>query len=223
MKGYFLPSSSDARALHIINEEFVGGSGSRSYMYTTMFSVMVHGALFITLADPLLDLSGITDREPTDRSINISLQRPAPPEVVQQPEPKPRVTATPEPQTKPEPKPKVEPAPPRPEVTESAEVGEALMASDARKQEFQSYLSQILAKIERNKHYPRMARRRGTEGAIQVNFTVLGDGNIRTLQLHGGHKLLSTAARNAINKSIPLPSPPRSPYQVAFTMKFELN
>jgi hypothetical protein len=117
MKGYFLPSSSDARALHIINEEFVGGGGSSSYMFTTVLSMMLHGALFITLADPLLDLSGMTDREPTDRSINISFQRPAPPEVVQQPEPKPRVTATPEPQPKPEPKPKVEPAPPRPEVT----------------------------------------------------------------------------------------------------------
>jgi protein TonB len=97
------------------------------------------------------------------------------------------------------------------------------MASDSIKQQSQSYLSKIMAKIERNKHYPKMARRRGTEGAIQVNFLVLNDGNISTLQLRGGHKLLSSAARRAINKSIPLPSPPKSPYQVAFTMRFELN
>jgi protein TonB len=222
MKGYFLPSSSDARALHIIGEEFVGGGDPRSCMFTTMFSVIIHGALFITFADPLLDLSGLSDREPTDRSINISFQRPAPPETVQRPEPKPQVTATPEPLPKPEPKPKVEQAP-RPEVAKSAEVGQALMASDARKQTSQSYLSQILAKIERNKHYPKMARRRGTEGAIDINFMVLNDGTISTLKLNGGHKLLSIAARNAIKKSIPLPSPPSSPYQVAFTMRFELN
>jgi protein TonB len=222
MNGYFLPSSADARALRIINEEFVGGSGSRSYLFTSMFSIMLHGALFISLADPLIDHLGITEREPTHKNISISFQRPAPPETVQQPEPKPRVTATSKPLPKPEPKPKVEQAP-RPEVAKSAEIGQALMASDARQQASKSYHAKVIEKIERNKHYPKMARRRGTEGAIQVNFLVLNDGNISTLQLHGGHRLLSSAARRAINKSIPLPSPPKSPYQVAFIMRFELN
>ncbi len=228
MNGYFMPSSADARALRIINEEFVGGSGSRSYLLTITFSIIVHAALLITIADPRIDIAGITDREPINKNISISFQRPAPPQVTQQAIPKPRVIPTSEPLPKPEPKPQIKPkpTPPRPEVSESQEVGQALMASDTRKQELQSYLSQIMARIERNKHYPRMARRRGTEGSIQVHFKVLDDGSISTLQLDGGHMLLSSAARAAINKSIPLPSPPSSvptPYDVAFTMRFELD
>ncbi len=193
-------------------------------MLAAMLSIVVHAAFLITLADSRMDTSGITDREPLNRELSVSFQRPAPPQVVQQEKPKPRITPTPKPQPKPEPRPEVKPMPTaRPEVTESQDVGEAIMASDTRKQQQQSYLSRIVAMIERNKHYPRLARRRGREGNVRVNFMVLNDGTISSLSLEGGHQLLSAAARSAIKKSIPLPTPPITPYEAKFTMRFELH
>jgi protein TonB len=92
--------------------------------------------------------------------------------------------------------------------------------------ERESYLQRLLAHIDSHKFYPHSARRRGTEGEIQVAFYLCKDGNIRDLQITGGSKVLRTAAKQAMQQALSLPPPPESmPLQepVRFSMVYRLD
>ena len=92
--------------------------------------------------------------------------------------------------------------------------------------ERESYLQRLLALIDSHKFYPRSARRRGTEGEIQVAFYLHKDGNISDLQISGGSKILRSAAKQAVQQALSLPPPPESmPLQepVRFAMVYRLD
>ncbi|MCG6887466.1 MAG: TonB family protein [Proteobacteria bacterium] len=88
------------------------------------------------------------------------------------------------------------------------------------------YLAQLLAHIDTHKYYPRMARRWGLEGVIQVSFTLLPGGEISQLQVAGDNRILCQAANATVRAALPMPLPPEGvplPMSVSFGMQYRLN
>ena len=165
-------------------------------------------------------------------------------------EPEPEVTEAPEPPPKPEPpkpekrakrarqvetKPEPEPTPqtqqeptttaaekvPEQAVAVSGTVADPAMIEKAK----QEYLRRLLGHIESNKFYPTAARRRGLEAMVKISFELLADGRIRNLSVTGGHKMLRSAAEEAVARSLPMPKPPAAvvtPLAVNFSMAYQL-
>jgi len=92
--------------------------------------------------------------------------------------------------------------------------------------ERQRYLADIMAHIEKHKHYPKVARRRGIEGEVKVSFLLMDDGSIRSVDVKSGPKVLRLAAAQAIAKAGAMPPPPAElhcPMSCKFSMRFALN
>jgi len=139
------------------------------------------------------------------------------------------------------PEPVIEPPPASAEVPETVElIEEQIATSDyieapedkpalaqvALENERESYLLRLLAHIDNHKFYPRIARRRGVEGEIQVAFYLRKDGSISNLQVTGGSKVLRKAAKQAVQQSLSLPLPPASmplQEQIHFGMVYRLD
>ncbi|NWF38691.1 TonB family protein [Mariprofundus sp. NF] len=94
------------------------------------------------------------------------------------------------------------------------------------KRETERYLTEVMAHIEQHKWYPKAARRRGIEGEVHVRFTLFPDGTAQHLIVENGPSLLVAAARQAVEKAIPMPTPPAKihcPLECEFRMAFNLN
>jgi protein TonB len=88
------------------------------------------------------------------------------------------------------------------------------------------YLSKLLAKIEKNKFYPTIARRRNLQGTIQVRFRLGCHGEVEALEIDGEHSLLRKAAGKAIEAAHPLPKIPAEiecPMLVDYAMAYTLE
>ncbi len=87
------------------------------------------------------------------------------------------------------------------------------------------YLALLLQCIEAHKYYPRVARRRGIEGFVDVSFLLGPEGAIDSLVIEGGNGILERAARRAVQSAMPLPPPPSGltmPFEVAYRMDFRI-
>lgn len=87
------------------------------------------------------------------------------------------------------------------------------------------YLDALTSHIGAHKFYPLAARRRGVEGSVVIRFTLLAGGLVSDLECQG-HKLLRSAACEAVNNSRPLPPPPAAlqlPLAIEFSMRFTLS
>jgi len=94
------------------------------------------------------------------------------------------------------------------------------------KRETQRYLSEVMAHIEQHKWYPKAARRRGIEGEVHVSFKLLPDGSTHQLVVEDGPTMLVAAARKAVEKAMPMPTPPAMidcPLECEFRMRFNLK
>jgi len=92
--------------------------------------------------------------------------------------------------------------------------------------ERERYLSDVLAHIEHNKWYPKIARRMGVEGEVMVRFVLHADGSAQGLQIENGPEALMAAARKTVERSMPLPRPPEKvdcPIECEFRMRFSLS
>jgi protein TonB len=90
----------------------------------------------------------------------------------------------------------------------------------------EAYLAMLLAEIEKNKFYPRIARRRNLEGTIRVSFRLGCDGAVNQLAVQGEHGLLRKAAGKAVEAALPLPQVPAEiecPLQVDYAMAYTLE
>lgn len=88
------------------------------------------------------------------------------------------------------------------------------------------YLSDVLAHIEHHKWYPKIARRMGIEGEVQVRFVLQADGSAHDLYIENGPETLMAAARKTVERSLPLPRPPAKvdcPIECEFRMRFSLS
>jgi len=80
----------------------------------------------------------------------------------------------------------------------------------------QSYILQVLEKIEEQKSYPLQARRRHTSGSVTLSIRVSSAGIIEKLECLQGPASLCRAAVNATEKAQPFPVLPEGTNNLAF-------
>jgi protein TonB len=74
------------------------------------------------------------------------------------------------------------------------------ISNDAQKATQAAYIQQLHHLLERHKHYPRLARRRGEQGTVKVSFSIQADGSLQNIQLHT--KSNSSRLDNAALKTV---------------------
>lgn len=88
------------------------------------------------------------------------------------------------------------------------------------------YLEKVLRKIEKNKFYPSLARRRNMQDRVEVSFTLLESDRVSNIEMNGRYKVLRHAAKSAILNALPFTKPPaelRLPFKVKYSMAFNLE
>ena len=66
-----------------------------------------------------------------------------------------------------------------------------------------NFISKLKRKIEKNKHYPKMAKKRRLDGRVSVSFRVTKSGGVSNISVKGS-RLFLKSARDAIKKSFPI-------------------
>jgi len=87
------------------------------------------------------------------------------------------------------------------------------------------FLSQIRAKINRAKSYPRIAQRRGMQGVVKVKFTILKNGHVGSISVRGP-KVFQNSARSAVKKAFPISvknAPLHLPTTVNLSLRYKLR
>ena len=103
-----------------------------------------------------------------------------------------------------------------------ARVGSRKKSSKAQIAKFKT---NIRTKIERNKSYPKIAKRRGMQGSVKVRFTILRSGKVGSISV-SGPKVFHTSAKNAVKKAFPINTknvPFRLPETINFTLRYQLR
>jgi len=75
-----------------------------------------------------------------------------------------------------------------------------IQSSPAQKNQF---LANIREKINKHKSYPRVAKKRGMQGTVDVRFTILSNGNVGNIMVNGP-KIFHTSAQNAVKSAFPI-------------------
>jgi len=97
--------------------------------------------------------------------------------------------------------------------------------SKSTKAERNKFWTSLRAKIDRNKFYPRIAKKRGMEGSVKVKFTILSNGNVGHILVRGP-KVFYKSARNAVKKAFPIDakkSPVSLPSSVNLILHYQLR
>jgi len=87
------------------------------------------------------------------------------------------------------------------------------------------FLSQIRARINRGKSYPRIAKRRGMQGVVKVRFSILKNGRVGNIKL-SGPKVFQNSARSAVKKAFPISvknAPLHLPTTVNLSLRYKLR
>lgn len=139
------------------------------------------------------------------------------PKPIPKPEPKP----IPEPEPKPIPEPEQEPEPIVEEEIPQEEVLEEEVIEDQKVEEIISdkqsnantdailakqniFIEDLVKRINSNKSYPNMARRRCIEGLVDVKFKIFSDGSVKDIIIISGRSIFKKSAIEAIAKSFPI-------------------
>ncbi len=200
------------------------------YLWVTAFliSILLHLLFFIHYQPPVAANSA-TDKG--KKGIEIGLKKiyqpPAPPKPKPAPQtPKSVIKKQPQPAVKKKPKPvvittpKVDPTPIFTETTTATtEVTQQTPATPAPPSTFgdgnpdikAAYKISLAAWLERYQSYPSVAKRRGQQGRVEIEFTIDQDGNVLS------QKIITPSPFNALNKATlkmlkranPLPPVPR--------------
>jgi len=91
------------------------------------------------------------------------------------------------------------------------------------------YHEMLRNRIESNKKYPSIAKRRHLEGRVKVRLSIDANGMIETVTIakSSGYKILDNAAVESVKNSSPFPPPPenlfRVPLLIELTIVFELT
>ncbi len=210
-------------------------------------SLLIHFYVLLEWSDQPLISAKETEHPPNSLFVQIEfpqpqpeavmpVEEPPPQEPVPEPEPEPPPEPKPEPKPKPVPKPKPKPVqapaeeiPKLEEVVQETPKSTPMPPPTASRRQVDlrnEYLSRLLAKIENNKFYPTIARRRNLEGMIQVRFRLGCHGEVEALEIDGKHSLLRKAAGKAIEASLPLPKIPSEiecPMLIDYAMAYTLE
>ena len=88
-----------------------------------------------------------------------------------------------------------------------------------------NFINLIRNNINKNKSYPRIAKRRGMQGSVTVSFTLLANGKIVNLVVRG-KKVFRSSARRAVEKSFPMNvknAPLVLPKKIKFTLRYQIR
>ena len=157
------------------------------------------------------------------------------PKPVEPPKPKPLVKKeeTKKPEAKKE-KPKVKKKKPEKVVKKTkkrqppVEKRSALKSSKKQRstaKEKNLFLAKVRDRINRNKSYPRIAKRRGMQGSVKVNFTILPNGHVSAITV-SGPRAFHRSAKKAVEKAFPVSVkhiPMRLPEEVSITLHYKLR
>ncbi|MDQ1325314.1 MAG: periplasmic protein TonB [Campylobacterota bacterium] len=154
------------------------------------------------------------------------------PEVIK---PKPAPKPLPKPEKKKEPAKKkiINHTPPKPAVKKTASPKGAAAQAPVKKGTAQkdtvadknAFLAAIRQKINRHKSYPAIAKRRGIQGKVTAEFTILSNGSVSNIKLSGS-KIFHASARQAIEKAFPVNTSGRSlsfPMVVNLALEYRLT
>ena len=95
-------------------------------------------------------------------------------------------------------------------------------SSTAEKNKFWNMLRK---KIDKKKSYPRIAKKRGMEGIVNVKFTILRNGNIGNISV-SGPKIFHNSARQAVKNAFPInaqKSPVSLPTSINIKLRYQLR
>jgi len=85
-------------------------------------------------------------------------------------------------------------------IKKKQEKNQKPQASLAKKKHF---LENVRLKIDKNKYYPRIARKKGIEGIVEVRFRILSNGNVSHISV-SGPKVFYTSAKEAVKNAFPI-------------------
>lgn len=135
------------------------------------------------------------------------------------------------------PKPVVEEVKPKPKPKVKKKVKKKVKTKKKRKKTLSSvasksspahknkFLAQIRANINKHKSYPRIAKRRGMQGAVKVKFTILRSGKVGHISVDGP-KVFRNSARDAVKSAFPInvkKSPLSLPMSVNITLRYQIR
>lgn len=107
------------------------------------------------------------------------------------------------------------------QVRQKASVRE-VKASPAQQNQF---LANIRAKINKHKSYPRIAKKRGIQGAVNVKFTILNSGKVGNISV-SGPKVFHSSAQNAVQSAFPIDvkkAPISLPANINITLQYKIR
>ena len=85
------------------------------------------------------------------------------------------------------------------------------------------FLARLKAKIDANKVYPRIARKRGMQGKVKVHFKVTVSGKLANLSV-SGPRVFVNSAKSAVRKSFPVSTSGASlPVNVSLVLNYRLK
>jgi len=148
--------------------------------------------------------------------------------VVEEPTPEPIVKPLP-----PLPKPVIEKPKKKPEVKKIVKkkkpVKKPSRASSKKTQanpeKVHHFYKKVRVKINQNKSYPKIAKRRRMQGSVKVTFTVSRSGNVSNIRLNGP-KVFHSSARHAVKSAFPISVkniPVSLPATVNITLRYQIR
>lgn len=101
-------------------------------------------------------------------------------------------------------------------------VGKGKGKSAGGGKEDEKILREIWKKIDRNKRYPMIARKRKIEGTPKVSFELDANGNVKWVKLVAGcgNDLLDEAAIETVKRASPLPA---YPHPITLSIRYSLS
>jgi len=185
----------------------------------------------------------IVEEEPIPEEEPVVEEKPVvEPEIIKEPVPEEK----PEVKEKPTPEPVVEKVVPKPIVKEvkkkpksiaKKKISKKTAKQKQRKQKASSqrsitsaaeknqFLANLRAKINKHKSYPRIAQKRGMQGTVKVEFTILSNGNVGNISV-SGPKVFHSSARNAVESAFPVnvkSAPISLPKSINVTLRYQIR
>ena len=91
--------------------------------------------------------------------------------------------------------------------------------------DYQRVLSDLRLRLQQSLRYPEVARRKGIEGAVAVQFTMSTEGYAEDMVVSesSGSRILDRAALQSISKIFPYPDPPETPLHFTIPVAYRLT
>jgi len=101
----------------------------------------------------------------------------------------------------------------------------SLRKTQANPDKVNKFYKKIRVKINQNKSYPKIAKRRRMQGSVKVTFTVLRSGKVSNILLNGP-KVFHNSARHAVKSAFPIAVkkiPVTLPATVHITLRYQIR